>query len=158
MRIMILSTCPIISNTKNSLQKLSPKDVWKIFRMRLFVKILTLPLGVIRCPWRRNWRSSNYFWKCFWRCCRSSCPLKKTFRVTRPPTPWMTERMKTKMHERDKLRAQYKANFDNETFEKYKELSNTINHEKRKAKIKHFNSNINKQTPNSKRIHHVLKM
>ena len=82
----------------------------------------------------------------------------KTFRVTRPPTPWMTEDMKTKMHERDKLRAQYKANFDNETFEKYKELRNTINHEKRKAKIKHFNLNINKQTRNSKRIHHALKM
>ena len=82
----------------------------------------------------------------------------KTFRVTRPPIPWMTEDMKTKMHERDKLRAQYKANFDNETFEKYKELRNTINHEKRKAKIKHFNLNINKQTRNSKRIHHALKM
>ena len=82
----------------------------------------------------------------------------KTFRVTRPPTPWMTEEMKTKMHERDKLRAQYKSNFDNETFEKYKELRNTINHEKRRAKIKHFNSNINKQTRNSKRIHHALKI
>ena len=58
----------------------------------------------------------------------------------------MTEDMKTKLPEKNILRAQYKSNFDNKTFEKYKELTNTINHEKRKAKIKHFNSNINKQT------------
>ena len=70
----------------------------------------------------------------------------------------MTEDMKTKLPEKNILRAQYKSNFDNKTFEKYKELTNTINYEKRKAKIKHFNSNINKQTHNSKGIHHAMKM
>ena len=82
----------------------------------------------------------------------------KTFRVTRPPTPWLTEDMKIKMNERDKLRALYKKDFDPEIHEKYKELRNEINHEKRKAKIKHFNKNINNQTRNSKKIHKALKI
>ena len=82
----------------------------------------------------------------------------KTFRVTRPPTPWLTDEMKIKMNERDKLRALYKKDFDPEIHEKYKELRNEINHEKRKAKIKHFNKNINTQTRNSKKIHKALKI
>ena len=81
----------------------------------------------------------------------------KTCRVTRPPSPWLTEGMKLKMDERDKLRADYKINFDATTFEKYKELRNQINHEKRRAKIKHFNSKINSQVRNSKKVHNALK-
>ena len=75
----------------------------------------------------------------------------KSFRVTRPSSPWLTEEMKIKMNERDKLRALYKKEFDEKIFEKYKELRNEINHEKRKAKIKHFNKNINNQCRNSKK-------
>ena len=82
----------------------------------------------------------------------------KTFRVTRPSSPWLTEEMKMKMNERDKLRALYKKDFDENIFEKYKELRNEINHEKRKAKIKHFNKNINSQCRNSKKIHKALKI
>ena len=82
----------------------------------------------------------------------------KTCRVTRPPTPWLTEDLKSKMDLRDKLRTQYKQNFDMAVFENYKDLRNEINHEKRRCKIKHFNSNINYQVKNSKKIHRALKI
>ena len=76
----------------------------------------------------------------------------KSFRVTRPSSPWLTDEMKTKMNERDKLRAMYKKDFDENIYEKYKELRNEINHQKRKAKIQHFNKNINYQSRNPKKI------
>ena len=61
------------------------------------------------------------------------------------------------MNERDKLRAKFKNNLDPKTFEKYKDLRNEINHEKRKAKIKYFNSNINNKCRNARKIHSALK-
>ena len=82
----------------------------------------------------------------------------KTFRVTRPPTPWLSEKIKEKMNERDKLRAVYKKSFDPIIFEKYKDLRNEINHEKRAAKVKHFNSKINSQFRNAKKVHKALKL
>ena len=81
----------------------------------------------------------------------------KTCRVTRPASPWLTDEIKEKMNERDKLRAKYKSNFNPHIFEKYKELRNEINHEKRNAKIKHFNSKINFMVRNSKKVHSALK-
>ena len=65
--------------------------------------------------------------------------------------------MKAKMNQRDRLRAEYKNNFNPDVFEKYKKLRNEINHEKRSAKIKHFNSKINSQVRNSKKVHKALK-
>ena len=61
------------------------------------------------------------------------------------------------MNKRNKLRAKYISNFNPQTFEKYKELRNEINHEKRNAKIKHFNSKINFMVRNSKKVHLALK-
>ena len=48
----------------------------------------------------------------------------KTCRVTRPASPWLTDEIKVKMNERDKLRAKYKSNFNPHIFEKYRELRN----------------------------------
>merc|ERR1711996_45842 len=52
-------------------------------------------------------------------------PLK-TFRVTRPPSPWLTEDLKKLMDDRDKLKAAYKKSFDPSLEEEYKNLRNIV--------------------------------
>ena len=81
----------------------------------------------------------------------------KTFRVTRPPSPWLTEDLKKLMDDRDKLKAAYKKSFDPSLEEDYKNLRNIVTHEKRKAKFIHFQKTINNKSKHSKKIHAALK-
>ena len=75
----------------------------------------------------------------------------KTFRVTRPPSPWLTEDLKKLMDDRDKLKAAYKKSFDPSLEEDYKNLRNIVTHEKRKAKFIHFQKTINNKSKHSKK-------
>ena len=54
----------------------------------------------------------------------------KTFRVTRPPSPWLTEDLKKLMDDRDKLKAAYKKSFDPVLEAEYKDLRNIVTHKK----------------------------
>ena len=62
----------------------------------------------------------------------------KTFRVTRPPSTWLTEDLKKLMDDRDKLKPAYKKSFDPELETEYKDLRNIVTHKKRTAKLFHF--------------------
>ena len=81
----------------------------------------------------------------------------KSFRVTRPPSPWLTDDLKKLMEDRDKLKSAFKKNFDRETEENYKKLRNLVCHKKRSAKHQNFHKKINSQSKNSKKIHSALK-
>ena len=83
-------------------------------------------------------------------------PLR-TFRVTRPATPWLTEEIKALMDQRDL----YKNKFNNEknpmTEVLFKDLRNKVTHAIRQSKIRVFNENINTKIKNPKVFHKALK-
>ena len=81
----------------------------------------------------------------------------RTFRVTKPPAPWMTNKIKQLMDARDKVKNKFNKDRNPVTFETYKVLKNQVNHEIRKAKITNFNEKINNKITNSKIFHSALK-
>ena len=81
----------------------------------------------------------------------------RTFRVTRPASPWFSENIKKLMDDRDKYKNKFNFDKKPETEEIFKILRNTVNHEIRAAKIKCFNKKINANIKNSKQFHKALK-
>ena len=81
----------------------------------------------------------------------------RTFRVTRPATPWFTADIEKLMDDRDKYKNKFNSDKKAETEEIYKILRNNVSHEIRRAKIKLFNEKINAKIKNAKQFHSALK-
>ena len=81
----------------------------------------------------------------------------RTFRVTRPATPWFTEDIKKLMDDRDKYKNKFNKDKKQETEEIYKTLRNNVTQAIRLAKIKTFNEKINSKIKDSKQFHQALK-
>ena len=83
-------------------------------------------------------------------------PLR-TFRVTRPATPWLTEEIKDLMDQRDRYKNKFNKNKKPETEVIFKDLRNQVTHAVRQAKIKVFNDRVNTKFKNPKAFHQALK-
>ena len=89
----------------------------------------------------------------------------KTSRVTRPPAPWLTDEIKSKMGLRDRYKNKFNLlkqqnknkNEISETFNIYQDLRNTVTHMIRSAKKRMFNEKINSKMKNPKQFHSALK-
>ena len=89
----------------------------------------------------------------------------KTFRVTRPPSPWLTEEIKNTMENRDRYKNKFntqKRNNDSKndldyTYNIYQGLRNKVSHMVRSAKIKMFDNLINSKLVQPKDFHNALK-
>ena len=81
----------------------------------------------------------------------------RTFRVTRPATPWLTEEIKNLMDERDKYKNKFNKEKKAETEIIFKDLRNKVAHAIRQSKIKVFNDRINTKFKNPKVFHQALK-
>ena len=81
----------------------------------------------------------------------------RTFRVTKPAAPWLTEEVKNLMDLRDRYKNKYNKDRNESTFNMYKDLRNQVTHAVRKAKITTFNEKINCKIKNSKEFHKELK-
>ena len=89
----------------------------------------------------------------------------KTFRVTRPPSPWLTDEIKEHMDNRDRYKNKFneqKLNSEkeeklSETYNIYQGLRNKVTHMIRASKIKTFNEQINEKIKNPKSFHSALK-
>ena len=81
----------------------------------------------------------------------------RTFRVTRPATPWLNDSIKKIMDDRDKYKNKFNTDKNPETEEIYKILRNNVCQAIRREKIKCFNTKINAKIKNSKQFHHALK-
>ena len=81
----------------------------------------------------------------------------RTFRVTRPASPWLNEDIKNLMDNRDKYKNKFNSDKNPETEEIYKSLRNAVSHSIRLEKIKHFNNKINAKIKNAKEFHQALK-
>ena len=67
----------------------------------------------------------------------------RTFRVTRPAAPWLTDEIKELMDERDRYKNKFNRNKQPETELLFKDLRNRVSHAVRQAKIKSFQDKIN---------------
>ena len=81
----------------------------------------------------------------------------RTFRVTRPASPWLNEDIKKIMDNRDKYKNKFNLDKKPETEEMFKILRNNVSHEIRRAKTKIFNEKINANIKNAKQFHMALK-
>jgi exonuclease III len=81
----------------------------------------------------------------------------RTFRVTRPATPWMNDAIKELMDDRDKYKNKFNNDKKPETELLYKDLRNRVTHAIRQSKIKCFNDKINTKIKDSKSFHQALK-
>ena len=81
----------------------------------------------------------------------------RTFRVTRPASPWLNEDIKKLMDDRDKYKNKFNLDKNPESEEIYKTLRNAVSHSIRQEKIKSFNKKINANVKNSKQFHQALK-
>ena len=81
----------------------------------------------------------------------------RTFRVTRPASPWLSENIKKLMDDRDKYKNKFNLDKKPETEEIFKILRNNVCHEIRRAKIKIFNEKVNAKIKNAKQFHKALK-
>jgi len=81
----------------------------------------------------------------------------RTFRVTRPASPWLNEDIKNLMDNRDKYKNKFNFDKNPETEEIYKSLRNAVSHSIRREKIKIFNEKINTKIKNAKQFHQALK-
>ena len=81
----------------------------------------------------------------------------RTFRVTRPASPWLTDEIKKLMDDRDKYKNKLNKDHKAETEEIYKYLRNAVNHSIRREKIKTFNDKINTKIKDAKQFHRALK-
>ena len=84
------------------------------------------------------------------------CPFR-TFRVTRPATPWFSENIRNLMDERDKYKNKFNQDKKPETELIFKTLRNNVSHAVRQAKIKMFNDKINTKMKDSRQFHKALK-
>ena len=90
---------------------------------------------------------------------------QKTFRVTRPPSPWLTDEIKSQMDLRDRYKNKFnqqRESMENEnitaqTFEIYRGLRNKVTHMIRSSKIRLFEDKINSKMKNPKSFHSALK-
>ena len=81
----------------------------------------------------------------------------RTFKAKHPPSPWLNEKIKQMMGDRDTLKNTFNINKDLRTYEKYKILRNKVNHAIRQAKIDTFNNEINSKLKFAKEYHNALK-
>ena len=81
----------------------------------------------------------------------------RTFRVTRPATPWLNDEIKKLMDQRDKYKNKFNKDKKAETELLFKDLRNQVTHAIRKSKIKVFNDKINTKFKNPKLFHQALK-
>lgn len=81
----------------------------------------------------------------------------KTFRVTRPSTPWFNDKIKKLMDVRDQYKNKFNLDKNSETEEIYKALRNKVSHSIRQEKIRVFNEKINAKIKNAKQFHKALK-
>ena len=81
----------------------------------------------------------------------------RTFRVTRPATPWFSDEIKKLMDDRDKYKNKFNLDKKAETEEIYKILRNIVCQKIRREKIKTFNEKINTKIKDSKQFHQALK-
>ena len=81
----------------------------------------------------------------------------RTFRVTRPASPWLNDNIKKLMDTRDKYKNKFNIDNNPATEEIYKSLRNDVSHAIRQEKIKAFNENINNKIKDSKQFHKALK-
>ena len=81
----------------------------------------------------------------------------RTFRVTRPATPWLTDKIKCLMDERDKYKNKFNKEKRPETEVIFKDLRNKVTHAIRQSKIKIFNERVNAKFKNPKHFHQALK-
>ena len=82
----------------------------------------------------------------------------RTFRVTRPATPWLTDEIKKIMDERDRYKNKFNKEKKTETEIIFKDLRNKVTHAIRQSKIKVFNDRINTKFKNPKVFHQALKI
>ena len=81
----------------------------------------------------------------------------RTFRVTRPASPWLNDEIRKLMDDRDKYKNKFNKDKKRETEEIYKTLRNNVSQAIRCEKIKTFNSKINAKFKNPKQFHSALK-
>ena len=81
----------------------------------------------------------------------------RTFRVTRPAAPWLTDEVKELMDDRDKYKNKFNIDKKPETELLFKDLRNKVTHAIRQSKIKCFNDRINTKIKDSKHFHQALK-
>ena len=89
----------------------------------------------------------------------------KTFRVTRPPTPWLTDDIKEQMDKRDRYKNKFNQQIKQkerevitaQTYQIYQGLRNKVTHMIRASKIKMFNDKINSKIKHPKAFHSALK-
>ena len=81
----------------------------------------------------------------------------RTFRVTRPAAPWLTDEIKDLMDNRDKYKNKFNQDKNPNTDLLYKDLRNRVTHAIRKSKIKCFNDRINTKIKDPKQFHQALK-
>ena len=81
----------------------------------------------------------------------------RTFRVTRPATPWFTDEIKNLMDNRDKYKNKFNKDKKATTELLYKDLRNKVTHAIRESKIKCFNDKINTKIKDPKQFHQALK-
>ena len=81
----------------------------------------------------------------------------RTFRVTRPATPWFNDKIQQFMDDRDKYKNKFNVDKNPATEEIYKILRNKVSHEIRLSKIKTFNDKINTKIKDSRQFHKALK-
>ena len=80
----------------------------------------------------------------------------RTFRVTRPASPWLNDEIKNLMDNRDKYKNKFNKDKKPETEDIYKFLRNKVSYAIRTAKIKMFNENVNAKVKNAKQFHQAL--
>ena len=81
----------------------------------------------------------------------------RTFRVTRPASPWLNDDIRKLMDDRDKYKNKFNLDKNPESEEIYKTLRNVVSHSIRQEKIKIFNEKINAKIKNAKQFHQALK-
>ena len=81
----------------------------------------------------------------------------RTFRVTRPATPWFNDHIKKLMDDRDRYKNKFNSDKNPATEDIYKILRNKVTQEIRLSKIKTFNDKINTKIKDSKQFHKALK-
>ena len=81
----------------------------------------------------------------------------RTFRVTRPAAPWLTDEIKSLMDNRDKYKNKFNIDKSPETELIFKDLRNKVTHAIRDSKIATLNDQINTKLKNSKQFNKALK-
>lgn len=81
----------------------------------------------------------------------------RTFRVTRPAAPWLTQEITDLMDDRDKYKNKFNLDKNPLTELLFKDLRNKVSHSIRQAKIKTFENKINTKIKDPKVFHKALK-